>query len=143
MIIWIASYPKSGNTYLRSFLASYYFTDDGKFNFDQLLKIHQFPNMKFSKLKSTNKEEASKNWIFNQNSFFILNVDKIIPSKNINYNDIFTDIKRDDDDDNTLKYIIIFFSIILLFHLGTFCNCSLKIIDISFLDDFLNIFASS
>ncbi len=70
MIIWIASYPKSGNTYLRSFLASYYFSDDGKFNFDLLLKIHQFPNMKFSKLKSTNKEEASKNWIFNQNSFF-------------------------------------------------------------------------
>ena len=70
MIIWIASYPKSGNTYLRSFLASYYFSDDGKFNFDLLLKIHQFPNMKFSKLKSTNKEEASKNWIFNQSSFF-------------------------------------------------------------------------
>ena len=70
MIIWIASYPKSGNTYLRSFLASYYFSDDGKFSFDQLLNIHQFPNMKFSKLRSTNKEEASKNWIFNQNSFF-------------------------------------------------------------------------
>ena len=70
MIIWIASYPKSGNTYLRSFLASYYFSDDGKFSFDQLLNIHQFPNMKFSKFRSTNKEEASKNWIFNQNSFF-------------------------------------------------------------------------
>ncbi len=70
VIIWIASYPKSGNTYLRSFLASYYFSDDGKFSFDQLLNIHQFPNIKFSKLKSTNKEEASKNWIFHQNSFF-------------------------------------------------------------------------
>ena len=70
MIIWIASYPKSGNTYLRSFLSAYYFSDDGKFSFDQLLNIHQFPNMKFSKLRSTNKEEASKNWIFNQNSFF-------------------------------------------------------------------------
>ncbi len=70
MIIWIASYPKSGNTYLRSFLASYYFSEDGKFSFEQLLKIHQFPNMKFSKIKSATKEEASKNWIFNQNSFF-------------------------------------------------------------------------
>ncbi len=70
MIIWIASYPKSGNTYLRSFLASYYFSDDGKFNFDQLLKIHQFPNIKFSKFKSITKEEASKNWIYNQNSYF-------------------------------------------------------------------------
>jgi len=70
MIIWIASYPKSGNTYLRSFLASYYFSHDGKFSFDQLLKIHQFPNMKFSKTKSTTKQEASNNWIYNQNSFF-------------------------------------------------------------------------
>ena len=37
MIIWIASYPKSGNTYLRSFLASYYYSNNGKFDFDQLL----------------------------------------------------------------------------------------------------------
>ncbi len=70
MIIWISSYPKSGNTYLRSFLASYYFSKDGKFSFEQLSKIHQFPNMKFSKIKSISKEEASKNWVFNQNSFF-------------------------------------------------------------------------
>ena len=70
MIIWISSYPKSGNTYIRSFLASYYYSDNGKFSFDQLLKIHQFPNMKFSKTKTVSQEEASKNWIFNQNFFF-------------------------------------------------------------------------
>jgi len=70
MIIWIASYPKSGNTYLRSFLASYYYSNNGKFDFEQLLKIHQFPNIKFSKIKPTLKEEASKYWIFNQNNFF-------------------------------------------------------------------------
>ena len=70
MIIWISSYPKSGNTYIRSFLASYYYSDNGKFSFDQLLNIHQFPNMKFSKFKALSKEDASKNWIFNQNSFF-------------------------------------------------------------------------
>ena len=70
MIIWIASYPKSGNTYLRSFLASYYYSNNGKFDFDQLLKIHQFPNIKFSKIKPTSKEEASRQWIFNQNNFF-------------------------------------------------------------------------
>ena len=39
MIIWIASYPKSGNTYLRSFLASYYFSKDGKFDFNLLNNI--------------------------------------------------------------------------------------------------------
>ena len=70
MIIWIASYPKSGNTYLRSFLASYYYSNNGKFDFDQLLKIHQFPNIKFSKIKPTSKEEASRYWIFNQKNYF-------------------------------------------------------------------------
>ena len=75
MIVWIASYPKSGNTYLRSFLASYYYSKDGNFNFDQLLKIHQFPNIKFSNFKPKTKKEASKNWMFNQNAFF--NKDKL------------------------------------------------------------------
>ena len=70
MIVWIASYPKSGNTYLRSFLSSYYYSNDGKFNFDYLKYIRQFPNMKFSKFRSLTKEEASQNWIFNQNAFF-------------------------------------------------------------------------
>tara|TARA_Y100001970_G_scaffold141596_1_gene174250 strand:+ start:789 stop:1634 length:846 start_codon:yes stop_codon:yes gene_type:complete len=70
MIIWIASYPKSGNTYLRSFLASYYYSDDGKFEFEQLSQIRQFPNIKFSKSKMYTPEDASKNWIINQNAFF-------------------------------------------------------------------------
>jgi len=70
MIIWIASYPKSGNTYIRTFLASYYFSEKGKFNFDLLLKIHQFPNMKFSKTKSISEVDASSKWILNQNTFF-------------------------------------------------------------------------
>ncbi len=70
MIVWIASYPKSGNTYLRSFLASYYYSDDGKFEFDHLSNIGQFPNIKFSKSKMYTQEEASSNWIFNQNSYF-------------------------------------------------------------------------
>ena len=70
MIIWIASYPKSGNTYIRSFLASYFFSEKGKFNFDHLLKLHQFPSMKFSKNRIESEEEASKYWIFNQKTFF-------------------------------------------------------------------------
>ena len=70
MIIWIASYPKSGNTYIRSFLASYFFSEKGKFDFNQLLNIHQFPNMKFSKIKAETMEEASKTWIYNQRLFF-------------------------------------------------------------------------
>ncbi len=43
MIIWLASYPKSGNTLLRSILSSYFFSNDGKFNFENLYQITQFP----------------------------------------------------------------------------------------------------
>ena len=70
MIIWIASYPKSGNTYIRSFIASYYFSKKGKFDFDLLLNILQFPSVKFSKKNIYSEKEASDNWIFNQNQFF-------------------------------------------------------------------------
>ena len=82
MIIWIASYPKSGNTYLRSFLASYYFSENGKFSFNLLIKMHQFPNMKLSKFKPETKVEASKNWIFNQNTFFNKNDLNLVKTHN-------------------------------------------------------------
>ena len=48
MIFWIASYPKSGNTWIRSLLCSYYYTNDGVFTDDTLLKnIGQFPEKKY------------------------------------------------------------------------------------------------
>ncbi len=45
MIIWLASYPKSGNTFLRSILGTYFFSQDGNFSFDQVYKIAQFPSL--------------------------------------------------------------------------------------------------
>ena len=45
MIIWLASYPKSGNTFLRSLLSSYLFTKDGNFTINSLKKIKQFPSI--------------------------------------------------------------------------------------------------
>ena len=48
MIFWIASYPKSGNTWLRTLLTAYYYTDDGVFRDNNLLKnIGQFPEKKY------------------------------------------------------------------------------------------------
>ncbi len=70
MIIWVASYPKSGNTYLRSFISSYFFSKKGKFDFDLLFNILQFPSIKFSKKKIYSEEDASQSWIFNQQHFF-------------------------------------------------------------------------
>jgi len=47
MIFWIASYPKSGNTWVRSMLTSYYFSYNGIFNQKLLGKIGQFPQKKY------------------------------------------------------------------------------------------------
>jgi len=47
MIFWISSYPKSGNTWLRILLASYYYTKDGIYDEKVLKNIDQFPQKKF------------------------------------------------------------------------------------------------
>ena len=55
-IFWISSYPKSGNTWIRSILVSLYFTQDGKFKFELLKKIQTFDNIKYFKyIKKINK----------------------------------------------------------------------------------------
>ncbi|MAJ23272.1 MAG: hypothetical protein CBC24_05385 [Candidatus Pelagibacter sp. TMED64] len=55
MIIWIASYPKSGNTWMRSLISSYFFSSGEDFNFDLLKKIPLFPsNKQFSPLINLN-----------------------------------------------------------------------------------------
>ena len=63
MIIWLASYPKSGNTYVRAFLSAYYFSENGQFDFKLIPKIKQFPDIEFFDQKINNIEEASKQWI--------------------------------------------------------------------------------
>jgi hypothetical protein len=42
MIIWLASYPKSGNTWIRSIIAALMYTHDGIFNFNLLKNIASF-----------------------------------------------------------------------------------------------------
>jgi len=63
MIIWLASYPKSGNTYVRAFLSAYYFSENGQFDFSQILNIEQFPHEKYFKQKVNGINEASKQWM--------------------------------------------------------------------------------
>ena len=50
MFIWLASYPKSGNTLVRSLLSSYFFSEDGIYNFELIKNIKQFPNIKLFEL---------------------------------------------------------------------------------------------
>jgi hypothetical protein len=69
MIIWLSSYPKSGNTWLRSLLASYYFSKSGDFNFKLLNNIDQFPS--YNHFKDYNKiflkpEDTAEFWIEEQ-----------------------------------------------------------------------------
>ena len=61
MIVWIASYPKSGNTWVRSFLASYYFGHEGMFDVKHLEKIQDYPNKQFFK-NEVKKGEIHKHW---------------------------------------------------------------------------------
>ena len=46
MIFWIASYPKSGNTWLRTLISSYYYSKNGIFNEKLIKNIGQFPEKK-------------------------------------------------------------------------------------------------
>ena len=69
MIIWLASYPNSGNDFLRSLLSSYIFSKDGNFNFELLKEIKQFPdNSLFKQLgvDIENEDEMFKNYINSQ-----------------------------------------------------------------------------
>jgi hypothetical protein len=77
MIIWLASYPKSGNTYVRAFLSAYYFSKDGKFDFSQISNIKQFPDKEFFNQKIESAIEASNQWMPAQR--------KIIENKKIKF----------------------------------------------------------
>ena len=69
MIIWLASYPKSGNTWIRSIICSMLYSRNGLFDFNLLEKIKQFPSRKsFKDFTSDfqNINELKKFWIIAQ-----------------------------------------------------------------------------
>jgi len=66
MIIWLASYPKSGSTFLRSLISSYVYSENGTFDFKLLKNIKQFPTNEFFEnlgIDVGNKNQVSKNYI--------------------------------------------------------------------------------
>ena len=65
MIIWLASYPKSGNTWVRSFITTLLYSVDGQNDFSNLSNIRQFPDREFFKNyvdDFKNIQEIAKNW---------------------------------------------------------------------------------
>mgnify|MGYP005996228311 CR=1 FL=1 len=66
MIFWIASYPKSGNTWLRALISSYYYTKDGMYAESVIKKIGQFPEKRYFIDFNHNKNvvaDTSRFWI--------------------------------------------------------------------------------
>ena len=102
MIIWLASYPKSGNTFLRSLLTSYLLTEDGKFDEKKLKEINQFPNLSLFKnlgIDTSDDLQIVKNYIKAQEKINSLDAKKIRFIKtHSSLNDIngykFTDLKN-------------------------------------------------
>ena len=110
MIIWIASYPKSGNTWIRALISTYLYSNDGEFNFDLLLKIPKFiqnqyisPLIKLDELKE-DPFKISEYWKSAQLRVNLDNQIKFFKTHNacVAYkNRWFT------DEDNTIGYIYI------------------------------------
>lgn len=70
MIIWIASYPKSGNTWVRAMLAAFFYSEDGIFDFNLLRNIKEFPrDFEFISNKLTDSvtlDIMAKEWLIGQ-----------------------------------------------------------------------------
>ena len=78
MIVWLASYPKSGNTWVRSFISSLIFTNNGDSDFNAMQKISQYPRRSHFTSLLENLEDLnslSENWIPSQK---LINLDKKI-----------------------------------------------------------------
>jgi hypothetical protein len=78
MIVWLASYPKSGNTWVRSFISSLIFTNNGDADFNAMQKISQYPRRSHFTSLSENLEDLnslSENWIPSQK---LINLNKKI-----------------------------------------------------------------
>lgn len=66
MIIWIASYPKSGNTWVRALVSAYLYSQNGRFDFNKLNRINQFPSKNYLSYFIKNFDDptqAPKYWI--------------------------------------------------------------------------------
>ena len=87
MIIWISSYPKSGNTWVRAFVASLLYDENGINDLSQLKKIKQFPTRKlFKHLMDDfqNIEKIYENWINVQDYINLDNQVKLLKTHHVN-----------------------------------------------------------
>ena len=107
MIFWIASYPKSGNTWIRSFISAILNTEDGNFDFENLKNIPQYPiREQFEGILKdfSDINNIKKKWITTQTKLNLDNKIKFLKTHHVNCkieNFEFT------DDNNSLGVIYI------------------------------------
>ena len=119
-IFWLATYPKSGNTWIRAILSSIFFTSDGIFNFKLLKNITAFDsgiNYEFLKtinindFKNLNKINIiSQYWVEAQNRIKIDGDFVIYKTHSMNANIYHNDLQKNfqyTDKNITLAYIYI------------------------------------
>ena len=89
MITWIASYPKSGNTWMKLFLKSYFNSENTSFSInsktDDFFTVETFPvSKKFNELNINYKNFAdiAKNWISMQTLINLNNKNNYIKTHN-------------------------------------------------------------
>ena len=89
MIVWCASYPKSGNTWIRAIIVSLLYSEDGIFNFNMLKKMGQFPirhQFKDFIEDYSNLKKISEHWIKAQEKINIDGKLRIFKTHHGNYN---------------------------------------------------------
>ncbi len=107
MIIWIASYPKSGNTWVRSFISAILNDENGNFSFKDLVNIPQYPSKQqfYSFLQDfSDINIIKKNWVTTQTKLNLDSKIKFLKTHHVNCKigeDSFTNF------DNTLGVIYI------------------------------------
>ena len=105
MIIWLASYPKSGNTWVRSFLTTVLYSVDGENSFEHLYKIKQFPlSTQLNNYIDDYKDmgQLARSWLIAQQAINLDGKIKLFKTHHVNCkidNQPFTDL------DNTLGVV--------------------------------------
>jgi hypothetical protein len=83
-IIWLASYPKSGNTYLRLLLTNYFYGNEGLNQFELIKKIPKFEKTDTFE-RALGKKINTENFEYIKNSLLVQ--DKLC--KNLSIQDLF------------------------------------------------------
>ena len=113
MIIWCASYPKSGNTWVRAILTALLYSKDGIFNFNLLNEVNQFPLRYFFKDFTNKKNTFGVIYIVRDprtiaasiSNHYMLNMEESVNFMLDKKKTIFSTIKSDETEENIINLL--------------------------------------